>query len=476
MSSNDILALRKQGRIAEALDMARKEAAANPNNLNDVWFARAYGWALYSHANKLITLHKENKLSEMAVANQISPYMREFSQIANPLRKDMVFSQFLRIANEVSKYWSDFIYFAQWAGLDSFTEEDKKPYIAENGTKIDSLEKRFTRAICREIANLSIENQIKPELLQWGNQVLKKALQDEPDNQWLNYYQSKILLAQGDYHNAIKSLLPTIRRQMNAAWIWALLAHVLDHIEPDDALICYIYSTQLAREDQEVAKVRITLAEKLANVQRYEEASFEVSKALQYRESNNFKIPVQLNELKNQPWYKENLTKNTLRPCASVKLEAKELIAELDKDNLTFEKGYIDHVNKERELSYIVTGLDTGLGIYHKKFPDIKKVPVGTVVEVGFLKVGKKRPISWKVSNEQKINNLCDNFSGVLNKIAGKNFAFITSGETNIFVPPDLASSFNEVHDVPVKCFAIRKANREGKIGWRAVKLSQNNG
>lgn len=37
--------------------------------------------------------------------------MAEFAQISNIIRKDIAFSQFLRIANDISKDWHDFYCF-----------------------------------------------------------------------------------------------------------------------------------------------------------------------------------------------------------------------------------------------------------------------------------------------------------------------------------------------------------------------------
>ena len=147
MGSNEIFALRKQGRSAQALEMARAE---HPSNADDLWFQRAYGWALYDHVKKLVDAYEEKQLSASGLDAQLTPYMREFARMATALRGDAVFSQMLRLAGKVAKDWRDFLAFARWAGIDSFSEDDKKPFVNPAGKTIDSLQRRFIRAVCRE--------------------------------------------------------------------------------------------------------------------------------------------------------------------------------------------------------------------------------------------------------------------------------------------------------------------------------------
>jgi hypothetical protein len=81
MSSNEIFALRKQGRSAEALEMARAEYSQNES---DIWFLRAYAWALYDHAKKLVDCYEAKQVFPAAHNAQLTPYMREIAKIAGP--------------------------------------------------------------------------------------------------------------------------------------------------------------------------------------------------------------------------------------------------------------------------------------------------------------------------------------------------------------------------------------------------------
>lgn len=467
MSSGEIFALRKQKRYAEALDMARSEY---PQNTTDVWFLRAYAWALYDHAKEIVDRYEAKQLSPAALSGQLSPYMREFARMADALRGDSAFSQVLRLAGKVSKDWSEFLRFARWVGNEHFSDEDKKPFVNEAGKTVDSLHKRFIRAVCRETATKAVDPQSDQALNEWGLGVLEQALQDEPNDQWLNYYQSKLHLANGESDLAIKRLTPVLRRQSRAAWPWALLGDILEIEHPQDALTCYAHATQLAREEQEVAKVRIHLAQRLALVGRFNEAAHQAGLALQYRENHGFKVPQELQQLLASDWYLQAVANSSMQPMPKVESAARALLQELDRQNLTYTRGVIDHINTEKALSYIATGADTGFGLLHNKFPKVATLLPGTVVEIGRAEP-EGHPLDWRISEVQTIPGLCEIFTGTMDRPEDKTFAFIRTSRDDIFVTPGMAGAFTPGTQHDVNCLAIRRTNKQGKTGWRAVKF-----
>lgn len=466
MSSGEIFSLRKQGRSAEALQIARAEY---PQNTTDVWYLRAYAWALYDHAKEVVDRYEAKQLSPATLSGQLTPYMREFARMADALRGDSAFSQILRLAGKVSKDWQEFLGFARWAGTQNFSDEDKKPFVNAAGKTVDSLHKRFIRAICRETATRAADPQSEQTLNEWGLGILEQALQDEPNDQWLNYYQSKLHLANGEADLAIKRLAPVLHRQSRAAWPWALLGEILEVKRPEAALTCYAHATQLAREEQEVAKVRIRLAQRLALARRFNEAAQQANLALQYREQHAFKVPQELQQLLASDWYQQAAANNSLQHLPKVDAYAKALLQELDRQSLTYTQGVIDHINTEKELSYVATSVDTGFGLLHRKFVQLAALPPGTLVEVGCADP-KGPPLDWRLSEAKVLPGLCETHTGNLRRQEGKDFAFIRTTRDDIFVPPGLAKSFALGQEHDVTCLAIRRTNKEGKTGWRAVK------
>lgn len=446
-----------------------------PQAASDLWFLRAYAWALYDHVKKIVTDYEAKRLAPSALSGQISSLMREFSQMAEPLRRDTAFSQMLRLAGTASKDWKEFLVFARWAGVEDFADEDKVPFVTDQGKTVDSLQHRFTRAICRETAAMAATPQTPADLIAWGEAILAAALQARPNDQWLNYYQSKLHLARGETDFAVKHLTPVLRRQITATWPWALLGEILEVGQPDDALTCYAHAVELAREEQEIAKVRVRLANRLASVGRFKEAALQASLARSYREQHGFKLPQDLMQLLDSDWCREAFVLNTLEPLPSSAIAASQLLQRLERQTLRYTVGVIDHVNVERALSYVATGPDAGVALTHRGFPHVAHWVPGTLVEVG-LPEGGGRPLDCRLTDATTLPGLCETFIGQLERRQDENFAFVLGDKGRVFVPPSLAAAFAPGRLYEVECLAIWRTNKQGKTGWRAARITERGG
>jgi hypothetical protein len=464
-AADDVRALRKTGKRAEALEMARAEYARNET---DVWFLRAYAWALYDQVKKLTEDYEEKRIPAGAVTSRFSPLLHEFANFGNALRGDIAFSHMLRLSNKVSRDWVDFLRFARWAGIDDFSKEDRTPYVNDEGKQLDSLYTKHIRAICRETAARATDDQIPQKVIAWGQAVLDQALSVSPNDLWLNYYCSKLHLVRGEANEAVARLIAVMRRQSKAAWTWSLLGEILESVRPDDVLTCLIHATGLAQEEQEVATTRIRLAGKLAANQRFGEAATQAKKALQYREQNRFRVPQELAQLLASDWYRDAEANDTFSPLPDVKQHAKALLDTLDRRPLQFVLGVIDHVNTDKALSYVATGVDAGYGLKHKRFPDAAELAPGTIIEVGFVEADGS-PIAWRRSGAATLPGLCETFSGTLARDEAKPFAFVRTTGQDVFVAPSLASTFAMGETHHVTCVAVKRRDNKQKIGWRVV-------
>ena len=467
MDSKQIFGLRKENRLSEALELAR---SGLPGNESDIWYLRAYAWVLYDFAKKIVEDYEKGHLPPTVMDDRITPFMHEFTQIGAPLRRDTPFSHMLRLAGKVAHAWAGFLSFARWAGIDSFSDSDRKPIKTKGGITIDSLQMRFTRAIGRATAKKATDPNAGKGLIGWGKDILRSALENEPNDQWLNYYQSKIFASEGRTEQAVQHLVPVLRRQSKSAWPWALLGEVIEHTRKNDALICFTYATQLARKEQEVARVRIRLGQMLAAEGRFSEAAFHVKLAADYREKNGFKVPPELAQLLASAWFSKLQSSDQLEPPPEVHSSAISLIDDLDRRPLEYEIGVIDHVNSSKKLSYVATGADKGFPLFHEKFPDVKDLAPGTIIEVGRTQADSS-PQKCRSSNKTSIAGLCEQFYGEIERHKGNSFAFLRSRKSDIFVPPDLASAILPGQKLKRKCLAIYRKNKNGKAGWRAIRF-----
>lgn len=465
MSSKEIFALRKSGQSEQALALARQNF---PQYSQDIWFLRAYGWTLYDHIKQTVENFINKRISLGILNTQLKELMSEFANIAQPLRGDLLFSKVLGLAGKVSTDWDDFLLFARWAGLQDFTEEDKRPYVTDDGKKIDSLEKRFARAICKQTAVYALNPNADQDLLEWGKQVLRGELLKNPDDQWLNYYQCKIYLANNQGKEALDALGPVLRRQTRAAWVWGMLAEILEKERQQEAITCLIYATQIAREDQEVAKVRIKLASLLALNQRFDEAAYQTKLALQYRQKTSYRVPEDLAQLASSSWYQQALAENLFTQSSSAEQTAKQILLEIERKNLTYVLGVVENINRQKCLSYIATGVDSGMPLLHKQHAGSDKLKEGAIVELGVVE--KDRVVGYRLASVDKIDGFCEMFQGKYDHQENNSFAFINSGDIAIFVPPHLTKNFKPQCN-QVSCLAVKRKNKQGKIGWRALSV-----
>ena len=465
MGSREIFALRKQGHSDEALEMARAEF---PENKDDIWFLRAYAWPLYDHVKALVDRYEVKQLSGPALPGDFAAYMNEFADMANPLRGDTAFSQMLRLAGKVSRDWDDFLLFARWAGTDSFSADDEKPFVTDDGKTIDCLKVRFTRAICRETAARASDGLTDTELIEWGEGVLEQALQTSPNDPWLNYYCSKLHLARGERDQAIQRLIPVLLRQSRATWPWALLGEILETARPADALTCLIQAVQLARKEQEVAKVRIRLATLLARNAQFDEAARQVQRALNYRTENGFRVPPSLQQLVASDWYKQAEQANTFRNLPNVDAAARALLREMDQQNLLYTLGVIDNINPSKGLSHAATDKDKGFVLYYRDFPEVAKLSLGATIEIGHTG-DDWHALDWRRCETDALPDCCEFMTGTLTRREDQAFAFMRGAHGDVFVPPTLAVTFMPGKPYEVTCLAIWSTDKRGKAGWRAL-------
>jgi len=467
MDSREIFGLRRAGKSAEALEAAR---ASLTGREDDLWFLRAYAWVLYDQAKQIVEDHERKRLSDPAMASRISPYMREFSQMAAPLRGDTAFSQMLRLAGKVSRHWPDFLAFAQWAGIDGFPAADQAPFVTDDGRRVDSLRQRFASAVAREAASAAAEGRRDSDPVRWGLSILAQALAEDPTDQWLNYYQSKIDLSEDRLEDAVRRLVPILRRQSRAAWPWALLGEILEKTQPGQAVVCYVHATELAREEQEVARVRIRLAELLAAQERFDEAAFQAHLAADYREEHSFRTPAELSRLLQSDWYSREIATDRPKPPPKAASAARKLIAELDARPVVYSLGVVEHINEKKALTYVATGVESGSPMPHGRFPGIAEVEPGTIIEIGRTGPAEK-PTDWRRAEAEVIPGFCEDVTGRIERHEGNSFAFLRNPRGDVFIPPDLAKEIGdgEVEERTVRAVLLKAKN--GKVGWKALRF-----
>jgi len=462
--SHEVFALRKEQKIDEALAKARECYRENPT---DAWVHRAYGWVLYDLLKHHVAEFEEKRVSPGHLANRFSALLGEYRQFGASVRPDLLHSMLLTQVLKGARVWSGFLDFARWWGPEYFREEDKQPYIPPEGRETPSLLTRFIYAVGREASHRVKD--IPPDLLAWAEAQLDGALQASPNDQWLHYYKSKLLSDRGETGKARTCLLPVVRRQQRAAWVWTLLGQTYERDEPTKAITCYFRAVQLAHEPQEVANTRISLARLLVIKQRFEEATVQVRSALSYRTENNFRIPQELGQLAAAAWYQESAGRLDLPREPDVSAEAEAVLLGEDRGPINFRLGVIDNQNADKALAHAAFNPDDRVVLPYRYFRDIDHAAIGDVVEVG-MSEADGHAVKWRGSEAKAIKGFAQRMTGVVTQRDEQAFGFLmTSAGERVFIHPKLMVELAERCVNMQVCVAMMGKDKSGKVGWRAL-------
>jgi len=457
--------LRKAGQLDAALARARETFASNPR---DSYLQMAYGWVLYELLKRDADALNKSRMPVSQVAGRFRQWLAEYQQLGLLPRPDLLHSLFLTQALKVSKEtqtYSGFLPFLRWANPQALRPEDREPFTV-NGKPAPSLELRLLYVIGRCAA----AGEDDPEHLAWADGVLADALAAHPDDQWLHYFKSKRLIAQGRAAEAREFLLPIIKRRPREYWLWDLLGQIWAIDDRPQAIVCYYRAVQLG-EPEKVLKTRVRLAECLVALDRQPEAARQVHTALEDRQRHNWRTPPDLAQLARADWYRRLAGEGNLPAEPDVARVAETI---LFGEETAVKVGVIDGQNTEKGVAHVAFSatVDDGVVLPYRKFRKIAQYPVGALVEVHYR---DEPPTPYSVTTPaiKTIEGFCQSFAGELRRRPGQAFGFIEAetGE-RIFVPPSLLADVQLEPNEPANCRAIYAIDRKsGKPGWRALNL-----
>lgn len=462
--ASDIGNLRKAGDLENALARSRECFAQTPD---DLYVQQAYGWVIHALLKRYIADVESNRCSFPQIARQFSDRVAEYRQFGENHRPGLLHSQILGQVLKVSRKWFEFLEFARWWGPQFLTDEDKKPYVAPDGKTVPSLALRFYYAIGREAVDQAQRQ--NSDTSAWGEEQLVKALTEYPDDLWLNYYWSKLLLDRGDVAQARSHLMPVVHRNRNTAWVWSLLGQTFEAESPDKAITCYYYAIQVAGRPQDVVNIRASLARLLVSQERYLDATLQVLRAVECRQISGYKVSNDLRQLIDSDWYQRYSSRTDLPAEPDATKAAKQIIDEMEANQIRYRLGVVDGQNPAKFLVHVAFGPDDGAVLYYKDFDGIANLPVGTMIEVGFIQ-GDKRARRWQASTTKQIDGFCLTMTGRVSQVPGQSYGFLTTGKgERVFVPPLLMDSTLINVSTTLGCIAVMSQDKRGKPGWRVI-------
>lgn len=294
--------LRKAGKIDEAYALVTQHYVHGQQN--PLALSSAYAWVIYALVNREAGLLADNKTTEARIHAKLNQWMREYSRLFGQAQPDIIHTQMMRVILKVSKGWTDFLNFANWFGDNRFDDQAKEGYQMDNGKTAMSILEQYYTAIGAHL--VSDYQHLSPQVIAWAQAMQEKAASLFPNNQFIPYRQAKWLVIQGKPELAQDIMIKVVKRISKVAWTWSSLGCIYHESNQNDkAILSFYHAISLARKADEVLKIRVYLADLLAQVGRYDEASLQVSITRNVRTTQNYKITPDLAMLLRADWFKD---------------------------------------------------------------------------------------------------------------------------------------------------------------------------
>jgi len=293
---SDAKSLSKQGKHYEAVNAYKTALVDFPN---DQELKTSLAWELYRVGKELFSVENINVL---AAKRLLADYLK-----LNTERPSLLHSLFLRFADKlVGNENFSLVSFLKLWDLNNLTKEDYEPYKADSGKIFPSSAERLIQHAAKDALNKSIVSDIDYIL-----PFIDRAIINFSDNFWLVYYKAKLLHSIGRNDEALEFSISVVKNKINDYWAWDLLGEILLASNPDKSLSCYCKALLCKSEDKFLANVRVKFVDLLTAKSLFNEAAYEVNKAVESREKEGWKATNELNNFQNSEWYKSSTaTKN----------------------------------------------------------------------------------------------------------------------------------------------------------------------
>lgn len=491
----EINALRKDGKLNEAMSVAEDAQKEQPDN---VWIKRAVSWVYYAVLKQNESLDKFDEFKE-ALTNIINLGLPDgdvmiFDNCAWKIGK-MLFaihksSQRIHQTNQLDelfqlvklmkltrpsdsysflysgfhsfhKEWDSYLAFADWWGLQYFRTDD---YVSKKlgDTTMMSLVEQAYIAYSKKL----IEHRDgRIDSIHVFLPKMDLLIQNHPEMQYVSYYKAKLLLATGQKDNVLSSFLPFALQNNKQFWVWQVLAEIYSDV-PETRLACLCKALQCRSKPEFFVKLRLELARLLIDKQLYSEAKTEIEQVIRIRTECGWPIPQFLKSYTYEAWFKH-------APLLENNHSFYQKYAHIAEDILFETKAgvvlVIESVNTSKYvLNFITETLDQGYFNY-KGF--LSHPNVGDVLTVRFMdgdKNGYYRLLSAKHVEKSFETSLLKSFNGKIRILNNGGFGLVD----DVFID----SCFIESHSIKTGCFvegtALKSFNKKKKQwGWKAFIL-----
>ena len=500
MPAKEIKELRQSGKLEEALELAKSELNADPNN---IWAKRNLSWVYYDYIKinnspdhfdtfiKMLTEVKDLDLpadekmffdniswqiGKMLFALSNPTYYLDYDktiQIFNTIRwfhfekpsegYSFIFKGFHKLLKESD----DYLLFADWWGFENFLPKDFEKEKLPNGKEIMPIVEQAYITYAKQLLPKKNSDGIvlfdKEKASQFIPE-LTEIVEKYPQFQYPAYFNAKLLLALGDKENMLDALLPFAKKKRNDFWVWEILAEAFTD-DPGKVFACYCKALSCNSPEEMLVNLRQKMAEILIAKKLFKEAKTEIVQLVAARNNKGYKTPALVNEWILQDWYKKSSESKNNKDFYKQYLGDAEAILFSD---IPEESVIVEFVNYDKSmLNFIASEKKFGFFKYDRYIKDVK---IGDVLKIR-IQSGTNEGIyhlytAVKSNDDSFKSNFIKSVSGNIKIPQGKSFGFVD----DIFVHPSFVLRMKLKDGDEVKGSAIKSYNKEKKQwSWKLI-------
>jgi hypothetical protein len=462
----EISALRKAGQLQEALAEAQDWLT---NESENIWTKRAISWVYYEYlkshvangdfdqvCNQLenidaLQLPEDEEMIFEKVAYSIGKFFFQlakedgtenayplFKRIkAFPLTKPSeAYSFLLKAMHKAFKETPHYKEAIEWWGVENLRPADfqKEEY---QGNLIMSIAEQvligYSKQLLPSKADIAFNHDIDAEAIQKLSAFLNAKISRYPELTFLPYFEAKLMLATHQKEDALKAILPFVRKKQRDFWTWQVLAETLEE-DPEAQIACYAKALQCATEESFLVNIREELAGRLVKKEQYAEAKFEIERAIQARQDKEWRISGQLQSWQKEEWYKNA---NTRSDNKKLYAQYESMIESILYQDVPAQIGIVIFVNREKRMSgFMVSKSVSGTFKWHQ-LPG--KASVGQTLELRLIKRKGREGVWYQAVGVKRVDTeppetLVKKFSGELFRRPDWEFGLVDG----VFIPPPL--------------------------------------
>lgn len=501
MPAKEIKELRQAGKLEDALNLAKAELQAEPDN---IWTKRNISWVYYDylklnsapehfdnfvkwlHEIKNLQLPAEEKMLYDQLSwkvgklvfgitkhypNDVQKRILLFEIIQSfPFLKpsegySFIFKAFHKALKETDKY----IEFADWWGLQNFMLEDYQKEKLPTGMEVMAIVEQAYISYAKHLLpkrSMSGETIFYKEKVEEFLPMLNSMAESHRNFQYPAYFQAKLLLALGDKEDMLSVPLPFAKKRRSDFWVWEILAEAFSN-DDDKILACYCKALSCRSPEEMLVGLRQRMANIFLKKSLYNEAKTEIDLLIAARKEKGFKIPKEVSEWVDQDWFKMATTKKSNYDFYSRYVSTAEALLFSD---VPEEFVIVEFVNTEKKvLNFIASESKFGFFKYDRFF---KHVNIGDTLKVRFQGGAKEGMFqvytAIKVDDADFKKQFLKDLTGELKIQPGKPFGFLGDA----FVHPSLIGKHNLSNGVNLKARAIKTYNQDKKAWtWKVFSI-----